>query len=92
MGRAPAATLEARGLPPFCYNLALLEDLEDAEPGPGDGSRRRAWCARRGFHDGGAELLHLKDGKRPPRLTSFAEVRKIVGFDDYRAEEGKYAS
>jgi 2-methylisocitrate lyase-like PEP mutase family enzyme len=37
-------------------------------------------------------LAALKAGQRPPRLTPFSEVRKIVGFDDYRAEEDKYAS
>jgi 2-methylisocitrate lyase-like PEP mutase family enzyme len=37
-------------------------------------------------------LRAIQDGKRPPRLISFADMREIVGFDDYRAEEGKYAS
>jgi 2-methylisocitrate lyase-like PEP mutase family enzyme len=37
-------------------------------------------------------LAALKDGKRPPHLTKFAEMRRIVGFDDYRADEEKYIS
>jgi len=37
-------------------------------------------------------LAALKEGKRPPRLTAFSDMRKIVGFDDYRADEEKYAS
>jgi 2-methylisocitrate lyase-like PEP mutase family enzyme len=37
-------------------------------------------------------LAALKDGKRPPRLTKFSEIRQVVGFDDYRREEDKYVS
>jgi 2-methylisocitrate lyase-like PEP mutase family enzyme len=37
-------------------------------------------------------LAALKDGKRPPRRATFPEMRKIVGFDDYRSEEEKYIS
>jgi len=37
-------------------------------------------------------LAALKDGKRPPRLTKFSEIRQVVGFDDYRRDEDKYAS
>jgi 2-methylisocitrate lyase-like PEP mutase family enzyme len=37
-------------------------------------------------------LAALKAGQRPPRLAPFSEIRKIVGFDDYRVEEGKFAS
>jgi 2-methylisocitrate lyase-like PEP mutase family enzyme len=37
-------------------------------------------------------LAALKAGKRPPRLTKFSEMRDIVGFDQYRKDEDRYAS
>jgi 2-methylisocitrate lyase-like PEP mutase family enzyme len=37
-------------------------------------------------------LAAIREGKRPPRRASFAELRQIVGFDAYRSEEEKYVS
>jgi 2-methylisocitrate lyase-like PEP mutase family enzyme len=37
-------------------------------------------------------LAALRDGKRPPHLTKFSEMRDIVGFDQYRKEEDRFAS
>jgi len=33
----------------------------------------------------------MKEGRHPQELLDFAELRRIVGFDDYYAEEERYA-
>jgi len=37
-------------------------------------------------------LAALKAGRRPERAAPFAEIRDVVGFDAYRAEEDRYAA
>lgn len=36
-------------------------------------------------------LAALNAGKRPPRLVKFSEMREIVGFDQYRKDEDRFA-
>jgi 2-methylisocitrate lyase-like PEP mutase family enzyme len=36
-------------------------------------------------------LQAMKEGRHPQELLDFAELRRIVGFDDYYAEEERYA-
>ncbi|MEJ1994547.1 MAG: isocitrate lyase/PEP mutase family protein [Limibacillus sp.] len=36
-------------------------------------------------------LAAMKEGRHPQELMDFAELRRIVGFDDYYAEEERYA-
>ena len=36
-------------------------------------------------------LAALKAGRHPEGLLSFAELREQVGFEDYYAEEARYA-
>jgi 2-methylisocitrate lyase-like PEP mutase family enzyme len=36
-------------------------------------------------------LQAMKEGRHPQELLDFAELRQIVGFDDYYAEEERYA-
>ncbi len=37
-------------------------------------------------------LAELKAGRHPERLLSFAELKTVVGFDDYYAQEAHYAT